>query len=49
MDGHIEDVFPYPQKIRFCNLASAPSVTQTPTAPAPPVFTSPYLENLHHE
>jgi isocitrate dehydrogenase kinase/phosphatase len=49
MDGLIEDVFPYPQKIRFCNQASAPPVPTTPAALAPPGFSSPYLENLHNE
>jgi isocitrate dehydrogenase kinase/phosphatase len=49
VDGHIDDVFPYPQKVRFCNLGSAPSVSTTPAAPARPVIPSPYLENLHNE
>lgn len=40
MDGHIEDVFPYPQQIRFCNQ------TQT-TNPAVNLPT--YLENLNNE
>ncbi len=39
MDGFIEDVFPYPQEIRFCN--------QTTTTPA--AYTPPYLENLNNE
>ena len=39
MDGIIEDVFPYPQHIRFCNQAKG-----TPVAWSPP-----YLENLHNE
>jgi isocitrate dehydrogenase kinase/phosphatase len=43
MDGHIEDVFPYPQEIRFCHPASR---TLNPT---PAVVTPPFLENLHHE
>ncbi len=38
LEGVVDDVFPYPQQIRFCHQA-------TPTvAPAPP-----YLENLHNE
>jgi isocitrate dehydrogenase kinase/phosphatase len=38
--GVIEDVFPYPQQIRFCfNQAAA----------APAVYSPPYLENLHNE
>jgi isocitrate dehydrogenase kinase/phosphatase len=37
--GEIEDVFPYPQHIRFCNQANT-----TPAATSPP-----YLENLHNE
>ncbi|TFW28319.1 bifunctional isocitrate dehydrogenase kinase/phosphatase [Massilia horti] len=37
--GEVEDVFPYPQHIRFCN--------QTTTTPA--VYTPPYLENYHNE
>ena len=50
LDGHLEDVYPYPQKIRFCNQASAAStVSTTPAAITPPVFTSPYLENLTNE
>jgi len=40
MDGFIEDVFPYPQHIRFCNQAS----TTTPASCAPP-----NLENLQHD
>ncbi|MBZ2206354.1 bifunctional isocitrate dehydrogenase kinase/phosphatase [Massilia soli] len=39
MDGFIEDVYPYPQHIRFRHQAPA-------SAPATP---SPHLENLHHE
>jgi isocitrate dehydrogenase kinase/phosphatase len=39
IDGVVEDVFPYPQQIRFCNQAS--------TTPAP--YSPPYLENLHNE
>ncbi len=39
MDGHIEDVFPYPQSVRFCN-----SNTTTPAHPLPT-----YLENLNNE
>ena len=41
LDGHIEDVFPYPQHIRFCNQ------TTTPADP-PPVLPT-YLENLNNE
>jgi isocitrate dehydrogenase kinase/phosphatase len=40
LDGHVEDVFPYPQHLRFCN--------QSATAPAafePP----PYMENSENE
>jgi isocitrate dehydrogenase kinase/phosphatase len=40
MEGFIEDVFPYPQHIRFCNQTS----TTTPATLA-----SPYLENLNNE
>jgi isocitrate dehydrogenase kinase/phosphatase len=39
MDGFIEDVFPYPQEIRFRNQTST-----NPTA-----YTPPYLENLNNE
>lgn len=39
MDGFIEDVFPYPQHIRFRNQASAPA----------PVYTPSYLENFNNE
>ena len=52
LDGFIEDVYPYPQQIRFCNLASSTSTPITLTTPAsatPPVYISPYLENLHNE
>ncbi len=41
MDGIVEDVFPYPQHIRFCNNQT------TPTNPA--LLSPPYLENLHNE
>ena len=38
--GHIEDVFPYPQQMRFCNQTQA----------IPPAVTLPtYLENLNNE
>lgn len=40
MDGHIEDVFPYPQSIRFCNQTN----TTTPAVTLPT-----YLENLNNE
>jgi isocitrate dehydrogenase kinase/phosphatase len=40
MDGIVEDVFPYPQHIRFCNQT-------TTTNPA--LISPPYLENLHNE
>jgi isocitrate dehydrogenase kinase/phosphatase len=40
MDGHIEDVFPYPQHIRFCHQS------QTTT---PALHTPPYLENYLNE
>ena len=40
MDGHIEDVFPYPQHIRFRHT----------TSPATPAVNLPtYLENLNNE
>ena len=39
LDGIIEDVFPYPQEIRFCN--------QSPDTPVP--FQPAYLENLNNE
>ncbi len=43
MDGFIEDVFPYPQQIRFSYLASHSNPASTiPAAP-------PYLEQLHNE
>ncbi len=42
LGGEVEDVFPYPQHIRFHN--------QTTTSPAPHLHASPpYLENLHNE
>jgi isocitrate dehydrogenase kinase/phosphatase len=37
--GVVEDVFPYPQQIRFCNHASTP----------PALYSPPYLENLDNE
>ncbi|PWF39112.1 bifunctional isocitrate dehydrogenase kinase/phosphatase [Massilia glaciei] len=40
IEGFIEDVFPYPQQIRFCNQTNP----DTPATPA-----SPYLENLNNE
>jgi isocitrate dehydrogenase kinase/phosphatase len=39
LDGIVEDVFPYPQQIRFCN--------QPNTTPAP--YSPPYLEKQHNE
>ena len=39
MDGFIEDVYPYPQHIRFRHQAPASA----------PAFTPPHLENYHHE
>lgn len=39
MDGIIDDVFPYPQEIRFCN--------QSPDTPV--LFQPSYLENLNNE
>ena len=42
LDGHIEDVFPYPQQVRFCH--------QTSTNPAGPLPALPtYLEDLNNE
>ncbi len=40
LGGEVEDVFPYPQHIRFHNQTTTP-----PALPASP----PYLENLHNE
>jgi isocitrate dehydrogenase kinase/phosphatase len=40
IDGVVEDVFPYPQQIRFCNQ---------PKTTTPAVYSPPYLENLHNE
>jgi len=40
MDGIVEDVFPYPQHIRFRNQTT----TTNPALSSPP-----YLENLHNE
>jgi isocitrate dehydrogenase kinase/phosphatase len=40
MEGVVEDVFPYPQQIRFCNQTSAAE---------PAVYSPPYLENYHNE
>ena len=40
LDGHIEDVFPYPQFVRFCNQIN----TTTPAVQLPT-----YLENLNNE
>jgi isocitrate dehydrogenase kinase/phosphatase len=40
MEGVVEDVFPYPQQIRFCNQQSAA---------IPAVYSPPYLENYHNE
>jgi isocitrate dehydrogenase kinase/phosphatase len=37
--GVVEDVFPYPQQIRFCNHQAAVDA----------VYSPPYLENLHNE
>ncbi|MFL6671813.1 MAG: bifunctional isocitrate dehydrogenase kinase/phosphatase [Massilia sp.] len=37
--GVVEDVFPYPQQIRFCNQSTTP----------PALYSPPYLENLHNE
>jgi isocitrate dehydrogenase kinase/phosphatase len=38
-DGIVDDVFPYPQQIRFCNQVAGKDVTWSPT----------YLENQHNE
>ncbi|MFP5393932.1 MAG: bifunctional isocitrate dehydrogenase kinase/phosphatase, partial [Gammaproteobacteria bacterium] len=38
-DGIIEDVFPYPQEIRFCNQGTG----------QPPAYQPAYLENLNNE
>ena len=40
MDGHIEDVFPYPQSIRFCNERRA----QVRAPASPPRISTPVLE-----
>lgn len=40
MDGHIEDVFPYPQAIRFCNERRA----QVRAPASPPRISTPVLE-----
>jgi isocitrate dehydrogenase kinase/phosphatase len=42
--GVVEDVFPYPQHIRFCNQMAAAKAATTPAAVPPS-----NLENLHHE
>jgi isocitrate dehydrogenase kinase/phosphatase len=39
MEGIVEDVFPYPQQLRFCNIQANPQASYTPT----------YLENHHNE
>ena len=61
LDGCIDDVYPYPQQIRFCHAAAAASSASaacgpftsippaTPASAAPPVLTIPYVEHLHHE
>jgi isocitrate dehydrogenase kinase/phosphatase len=41
--GVVEDVFPYPQHIRFCNQAAAAEARHSG------VYSPPYLENLHNE
>ncbi|KFI05334.1 bifunctional isocitrate dehydrogenase kinase/phosphatase [Massilia sp. BSC265] len=41
--GIVDDVFPYPQQIRFCHQATT-TPAQHITEPAPPI-----LENLHNE
>jgi isocitrate dehydrogenase kinase/phosphatase len=39
LDGHVEDVFPYPQHIRFCNDESfTTAATTTATAALPPLM-----------
>jgi isocitrate dehydrogenase kinase/phosphatase len=40
IEGVVEDVFPYPQQIRFCNQTSAA---------IPAVYSPPYLESYHNE
>ncbi len=40
LDGHIEDVFPYPQQMRFSHQAQQP---------VPAIHLPPYLENLNNE
>ena len=39
LDGHVEDVFPYPQHIRFCNQHTTP----------PAVIQPPFMETLENE
>jgi isocitrate dehydrogenase kinase/phosphatase len=41
-DGVVEDVFPYPQQIRFCHQTEK-------TQPTPPAPMPAYLENQHNE
>lgn len=43
LEGVVDDVFPYPQQIRFCNQTNPIPATHTRGA-APPI-----LENTHHE
>ena len=43
MDGHIDDVFPYPQNIRFSHT------TNTANSASPAVNLPTYLENLNNE
>ena len=43
LEGVVDDVFPYPQQIRFCNQTNPIPATHTRRA-APPI-----LENTHHE
>jgi isocitrate dehydrogenase kinase/phosphatase len=42
--GEVEDVFPYPQHLRFCRQDRASAVTSPPLLSHPP-----YLETLHNE
>lgn len=42
LEGVVEDVFPYPQQIRFCNQTNPDQAPQTHAAPT-------YLESYHNE
>jgi isocitrate dehydrogenase kinase/phosphatase len=49
LEGVVDDVFPYPQQIRFCNDKPCHKTDPTPASHGSPAAPPPILENLHNE